>query len=346
MPIRKSFSLILIFLFMIQNGYTEVDSITDRIIRGAPVFLETEDETVSLYATDNIARVKNLHIPFTMDNHDSYWPIIEMRAGTVPLKMGFQPCGLGVDMEAYTTFVRKIGGADLERSVWNSIREETMAQYPDREPDKFLMNDIINRHLTSFRVYDIKINDINMGQVDASFYDAQEYYDSDEDGVIGLLFFANCDNIIIDYRNNEIVVNAPAISSEGSPMRVLEGSCSIILTKVMINGVEQDAVIAPTASSVYLRDDYKSKKYYSDQEILSYCYNGKSRNPTDKYKNVTVDIDGITVHCKGYFTSRAKGEMAGEFLNHMMRKVNFLGYPVFKGHRIQFDLKQGLFRMD
>ncbi len=165
------------------------------------------------------------------------------------------------------------------------------------------------------------------------------------DGQIGLFLFSDCENIVIDYRNNEIIINAPSLPTEGMPMRQFS-DCYGFCTKVKINGVEQDAIIAPSMSTVYLRDENKSSKTYTDEEIIEYGKTGTPRTPSNKYKNITVQIGDVTVQCKGYLTSRRNGEMDGESAKRMVRKINILGYPVFAGHRIQLDFKNWVFRMD
>ncbi len=307
--------------------------------------------TTSIYATNSIATMKDFHIPFTLnegaENSDTeaYTPVIKAFINQVPVNMGISMCGLDVESEIYTSFLKKLGGQNLVDSVKKTIEEKAETLYPAVELNDYIIQDIIVKHLTSCIFSSTCINNVEMGKFQASYYNAQEHLPVSTDGILGLLFFNRCQNIVLDYINNEIIINAPPLKSEEIPLTLFQDLCSFAIS-VSINGVKQDAIIAPTVSAVYLRDDYKNSIKYSNDEILSFVKSGNCRKPTDKYKNITVKIFNSEVKCRGYFSSRREGEMISETPNLVMRKINFLGYPVFKGRRIQLDFKNWVFRMD
>lgn len=312
------------------------------IILFCMTFVHAESE----WATVSIAEQKNFIIPFTLDE-ENLFPSISLSIGNVPVKMGIDTSFLGTIALAYTSLILKTGGQDLLDEIWKSIKEEAMQKYSVQNPDDALMQDIIQSHKLFLTIPNVSIGRQKMGSLYANYYNAQEYYDEVKkiDGVLGLYFFFNCENIVIDYKSNCIVVNADAITGNEVPMRQF-GDMAAVVVKVIINGVEQDSVVAPSFRAVYLRDMYNEKIDYSDKEIINYAKHGTPRKKTDKSKTVTVQIGDQEVSCKGYFYPRWKGDLSGEGNLAMVRKINFLGYPVFKGHRIQLDFKNWVFRMD
>lgn len=342
------FSLLVFILFSLNAGE---NSVLKKIDYAMPLFLENLEEPScsSILATDSIANLKDFHIPFTINEHledtNGYTPAIDVVINGVPVKMGVTIDGMNAEIQVYTSLLKKIGGQNLVDEVWNNIEKETRLKYSDGEITDSMRQDIINRRDISINLSDININGSLLGNIEARYYNTQEYSSASLDGVLCTLFFSKCKNVIVDYRKNEIIVNGDAIVSNGSPMRLLKDTY-LLSTKIKINGIEQDAIISPTLSAVYLRDDYKSSKKYSDEEILHFCYNGTPRYYNNKYKNIVLTVDDIDMQCKGYFTSRRRGEITGDFVENMVRKINIIGYPVFKGHRIQLDFKNGLFRMD
>ena len=312
------------------------------------VFAHAEDFDDSEKELCNVlAEKKEFHIPFTFDER-TLMPVIEIQVENETLRMGINLFGLSKEAEIYTSFMKKMGldYSGIFELIRQGMADELEKSYIEISDDDIIT--FIDDNRATLNVPNVFIEGELFGTMFPCYSMRQEEYDDLKyiDGMIGThLFWPLCDNVVIDYKNCEIVVNAPPLPTVGTYMKPFWYGDAFRMT-VSINGVEQDAVIAPALSAVYLRDEINSSKAYSDREIIEYCKTGKARKPTDKYKNIVVQVDGVEKQCKGYFSSRKAGEVLYGNSPFIIRKTNLLGYPVFKGRRIQLDFKNWVFRMD
>lgn len=298
-------------------------------------------------ACNFLATLKDFHIPFTLDKI-SLFPCITLKLDDIPLNMSVAVYSdkFSQESQIYLSGIRKLGVFD---DMIDALKLKAASMY-DKQVEQVMDRDLSNVMISGnavFTLLNVSSEGQYLGKISTNYINLQEEYPelNNVDGELNLSLFSLCNNIVIDYRNNEVIINAPPISEKGTPMHQFYDFYAVC-TKVKINGVEQDAIIVPTLSAVYLRDENKSSKTYTDEEIIEYGKTGTPRSATNKYKNIVVQIGDVEVSCKGYLTSRRRLELQGAGAVRMVRKINFLGYPVFKGHRIQLDFKNWIFRMD
>ncbi len=171
-------------------------------------------------------------------------------------------------------------------------------------------------------------------------------YDVPVDGLLNISFFGEHDNIIIDYVHKTIEFDGEQITGKAEPLRkIVDDGDVLYVTKLSINGIRQEAIIG-TIDFFVLRDCYDEDLEYSDDEIVAFAKFGPELPDMPYKKKVRYELCGTKGRVVGYKStdSQCSAFSAAKIRLHSM--VNFIGYPIFKGHRIQLDFKNDLFRMD
>ena len=173
-------------------------------------------------------------------------------------------------------------------------------------------------------------------------YGNTEYSDL-VDGVLALFAFSNERNLIIDYVNQEIILNGEAICEECVPMRKLKWHCGYVIP-IQINGVQQEALIDIDATDVFVRDNYLSESVCTDDELLE-CT--KLKVPLTAYwtDSVEVKIGSQTAVHRVFKTTDSTIPFVSDIMRAFGTKMNMLGYAAFKNAKIQFDFENSVFRV-
>src|SRR5574344_1769903 len=155
------------------------------------------------------------------------------------------------------------------------------------------------------------------------------------DGIVGINFFNSFDNVLIDYKNNVIEIDAVLLDAEPLPMRKLQG-LDLYVTEVKLDGYEQTALIDTGAEYLFIRSDYKNKKNISDSEITDCVLNKKNSRRKLNFgsKKVLLSVGNIDISFNGYSTANMFMNCSKEAIA-LGQVCNILGYEVFKNRRLQ-----------
>ena len=181
-------------------------------------------------------------------------------------------------------------------------------------------------------------------------YSYNEYNRIEADGFDGIvnLKALNIDkNIIIDYVNNQIIIDGEFIEGSVLPMKKLE-IADIYYIDIKINGIKQPAAIDTGSLFLMLRPEYKSSKYYKENEIFN--MSEESLNSMfmkeDKEKSVRLKIGDFSEKVTGHFFTLEKYKIqTGAGTKAVIAAYNILGNDIFKNHIIQMDFENMEFRI-
>lgn len=183
----------------------------------------------------------------------------------------------------------------------------------------------------------VTINDTTFNNVPFKYFETDLEYD----GIISYSFFNSFNNFVIDFQNNEIRTDEPPICDTFLPLIVGVEKSNNTLWNLLhvcteINNNEVISVIDTGFSS-------QEKMIIIADSLDAKCI-GK-----DDYPIFSVDFK--LSHLKNEIIKARKlsyggGAIAyGEEIRESLKNVNIIGCSVFKGHILQVDLKNKVFRI-
>lgn len=179
-------------------------------------------------------------------------------------------------------------------------------------------------------------------------YRPQVYKDFDGsqfDGIIGIDFFSDLDNVTINYITKNIIINNNEKINNSIRMEKLEHT-KLYKIEVLINGIEQDAIIDTGSMLFFIRPEYKKTKTYTEQELLD---TSDINNPVYKIEEsqieVSLRIGKYSENVIGYFFDEEKVRST-EAGKSFVKKINIIGNQIFQNHVIQLDFEKMEFRIE
>jgi hypothetical protein len=231
-------------------------------------------------------------------------------------------------IELAYTYVRRLSPDKNEKELYRAVNE-------------LINSGGITCTLNNLTVSGTAINDIVLQYVPAN---TRKIDKGLADAIVGVNFFGKCNNILIDYNNKVIEIDAAQLKVQACPMRKLN-QLGLYVAEVVIDGITQPALIDTGAEYLFIREGFNKKIIYSDSDIINYTLHGKVKKSLPGFKLVQVQVGNINSKYRGYNTSNMfiSGTESG---NAFGQKCSILGYEVFKGHRIQLDFEHNLFRIE
>ena len=163
------------------------------------------------------------------------------------------------------------------------------------------------------------------------------------DGLLALSAFSSERNIVIDYINQEIILNSEPICEESVPMRKLEWLGGYVIP-IQINGVVQEALVDTDSADVFVRDNFRSESVCTDEELLE-CFELKVPLTAHWSDFVEVKIGSQATVLRVLKTTDSSIPFTSDVARALGMRINLLGYAAFKNARIQFDFENGVFRV-
>ena len=244
----------------------------------------------------------------------------------------------------YETGVAKSVG---DKAVLYQVAEEKSRElFPDASEDEIHKNKetLIDSGKVFMTFSELQLNGARLFDEKFVFdqYGNTKYSDS-VDGVLALSAFSSERNLIIDYVNQEIILNGETICEEYVPMRKVEWLCGYVIP-IQINGVSQEALVDIDSTEVFVRDNYLSESVCTDDELLE-CFTLEV--PLTDYwtDSVEVKIGSQTAVHRVFKTTDSSIPFASNVARALGSRINLLGYAAFKNAKIQFDFENGVFRV-
>lgn len=163
------------------------------------------------------------------------------------------------------------------------------------------------------------------------------------DGLIALSAFSSERNIVIDYINQEMILNGEPICEESVPMRKLEWLGGYVIP-IQINGVVQEALVDTDSADVFVRDNFMSESVCTDEELME-CFELKVPLTAHWSDFVEVKIGSQATVVRVLKTTDSSIPFTSDVARALGTRINLLGYEAFKNTRIQFDFENGVFRV-
>lgn len=163
------------------------------------------------------------------------------------------------------------------------------------------------------------------------------------DGLLGIDFLSQYENVIFDYKRKKIKFNQPAINNY--PIEMYNDISDTFYIYFSLDGIKDYGLLDTGCHGFIVRENYKTDYVeLSDDEILE-IRKGPNlvKKKMDSVLINKIDIAKITYkNIYGDFAidERIKMDKAAE-KEHRVRSV--LGYSFFKNHIIQLDFKNSLF---
>jgi hypothetical protein len=284
-------------------------------------------------------------IPFKIpDKHHRILPLIEMTNENGRYVFAFDT---GCDYCAlFGNGVKKIFGDEKKpmELAYTYLKEQSPGKNEKtlrREAEKLIDSGGITCTLTGLTVSGTAFNNTVFQYLPSATAKIDK---ETADGIIGLTFFGNCKNMVIDYKHHVIELDADPLPTVPLSMRKLD-TLGLYVTDVTIDGRNQPALIDTGAEFLFLRDDYNSGRVYSDAEIVDHSLHGKAGKSLPGFKTVQLELGNIRSKYRGYRTTNML--MSGtESGNAFGQICSILGYSVFNRHRIQLDFEHKQFRIE
>jgi hypothetical protein len=176
-------------------------------------------------------------------------------------------------------------------------------------------------------------------------YEPKNVTSNKTDGIVGLQFFGDCNNIIIDYVHQVLEIDGQRITKTGVPMEKIP-KLDLYKTQITVNGIKQFALIDTGAKQFCARKNYNSRtQELTDEQKIDFIYNGHTGLSFPCVHPVTVKFGNLDKKEQAYNSTNifmhisSIGRRAGYV-------YNLFGFSFFKDHRIQFDFKNNEFLID
>lgn len=166
------------------------------------------------------------------------------------------------------------------------------------------------------------------------------------DGLLGIDFLSQYDNIVFDYKNKTMKLNQLPINSTPIPMyKKYKNHCYVYYS---VDGVLDFGLIDTGAQVFVIREDYKNNYTDISEEEINKLRAGpdiqlKKMNPI--FFNEII-LGNITYKNIPGRLAIDKHVIVAQKDRKELRKRSTLGTPFFKNHIIQLDLKNNLFYIE
>lgn len=273
-------------------------------------------------------------------------PIISYARGYMPVVELITNTGNTLHMEfdsgcTYNVLFK----SGIEKAGFENIHDELYDLYRTYYPD---MNDkeikstadvAYNSGKLISKLYDLSFDDKNISETEFYLQPKVDESKFDVDGLIGINFFNQNNNLTIDYKNNRIYINTDIKSSNYTDMYYSE-VFGIYKIRADLGGMS-DCFIDTGCQTVIKAS---TENILSDEEILELT---KSKDKTwsiQAPKKLILTVNNYKREVKAYKSNMLfyKGNDARIF----GRYYNILGYPAFKDKVITMDFENNKFYID
>jgi hypothetical protein len=230
-----------------------------------------------------------------------------------------------------------------------AVREYVTGENPDlseAEIKEITQNYIYSGGMT-FSLSELKNNNFCSSEVSFSYNPTVDspIDDQELDGMINLAFFCDADNIIIDYKHKLLIINSKKKLKYSVPMQKYEVLC-LYGIDISIDGIQQQALIDTGASCFFLREQYESTSRINEDDLLVLLEQNEIFDDNEEQiKNVKLQIGKYKTKITAIYPNINNYD-ATDSAKQIIRKINLLGYEVFKNHKIQFDFDNMEFRIE
>ncbi len=166
------------------------------------------------------------------------------------------------------------------------------------------------------------------------------------DGLLGIDFLSQYDNLVFDYKNKTLKLNQNPINS--TPIPMYKKSKNLFYVYYSVDGVLDFGLIDTGAQVFIIREDYKNNYTDISEEEINKLRSGpdiqlKKMNPI--FFNEII-LGNITYKNIPGRLAIDKHIIVAQKDRKELRKRSSLGAPFFKNHIIQLDLKNNLFYIE
>lgn len=166
------------------------------------------------------------------------------------------------------------------------------------------------------------------------------------DGLLGIDFLYQYDNLVFDYKNKTLKLNQNPINS--TPIPMYKKSKNLCYVYYSVDGVLDFGLIDTGAQVFIIREDYKNNYTDISEEEINKLRSGpdiqlKKMNPI--FFNEII-LGNITYKNIPGRLAIDKHIIIAQKDRKELRKRSSLGAPFFKNHIIQLDLKNNLFYIE
>ena len=172
------------------------------------------------------------------------------------------------------------------------------------------------------------------------------FIEKEIDGLLGIDFLSQYENVVFDYKRKKINFNQSAISKY--PINMYKNMSDIFYIYYSLDGIKDYGLLDTGCDSFIVRENYQTDYVeFTDDEIRE-IRNGPNliKKEMDRVHFNRIDIGRISYKdMYGYFAidERIKMDATAE-KEHRVRSI--LGYSFFKNHIIQLDFKNNLFYIE
>ncbi len=165
------------------------------------------------------------------------------------------------------------------------------------------------------------------------------------DGMINLAFFGDAENIVIDYKQKVLIINSKKKLKYSVHLQRYD-ILNLYGIDIFIDDVKQQALIDTGASCFFLREQYESTSRINEDDLLVLLEQNEIFDDNEEQiKNVKLQIGKYKTKITAIYPNINNYD-ATDPAKQIVRKINLLGYEVFKNHKIQFDFDNMEFRIE
>ena len=277
-------------------------------------------------------------IPFTY-NSDEYMPVFTMsNSDGVKLRLCF-------DSGNSCCFISKKGIEKVgsnEKEMESCIFKQLLEKYPEQK-ESFLRKKakkMIKEGKCGW-TFDSLIKDNYKVENRYFQYRSNFIKETNIDGLIGLSFFGDCKNVVIDYVHQIIEIDAKTLDGHKCQMTKVP-DLNMYKTQIEIDKIKQDAIIDTGSKQFFLRKGYKRLDTMTEEQKIDFIFNGYAWPSFPCVHTVLVKVGSLEQELSGYYATNIFAEGSSSF-DRIGSVYNLLGYSFFKDHRIQFDFKNSQF---
>ncbi|MCF0125701.1 MAG: hypothetical protein HUJ68_08105 [Clostridia bacterium] len=166
------------------------------------------------------------------------------------------------------------------------------------------------------------------------------------DGILGIDFLSQYDNVVFDYKTNKIKFNEPPINN--NPIEMFKKRGNGYYVYYSLDGIKDFGLIDTGCDGFVVREKYQTDYIETtENEIEKFI----EESDYIKKKSDTVMFNTIKIgnvffdNIEGYFAIDERIKMSQDATKeHRLRSI--LGYKFFKNHIIQLDFKNNVFYIE
>lgn len=300
---------------------------------------------------------KKTSLRFPIQYNNGYLPVITAIVSTgSELLLGFDTGADGLYL--YSSGVNKLFPSTTVANLGAIIVKENYEKETGKNPDLISLSDFHEQYLSYFAENDISITIDEIYLKNRLFENTTFTYNPNRDsnspnspgidGLVGLEFFKSCKNLVMDYRKNIIEVDGERIEEKGIPMVKHDVITNLYEIDFYINDKPCKGFIDTGLSTMIIGNDYgKAVLNWKNEEIVDFINNGEAiREESADICLSTITIGRCTYKNIIAHYGTDKNINTSPRALRMFTLYNFIGYPLFKGRRIQMDFEQGEFLID